>query len=740
MKQRTHFILLSLVLLASFLIRTIGTKPGFWAYHPDEPATYDSAISMIINGDLNPRRFDYPAGVPLIHMAVFRSIFIPINFVKLTISEPQMVISALKNFEDFPKNISEELFGRRGVNALFWSRYITAVLGMLCVAAIYMLSAILFSPTVGLIAAFFLSFNYLHVLRSHLALTDIPNTLFTLIALIAIAKLLKKDSPKNYYLSGITIGLAFSVKFQLFLIFPYLLVHLVWSIRKKSFANFFRKEVFFSAILAIFTFLMINPYLPFHLKPVPVARRIDSFITANEIIAKRYAFGSNIFNPFPIFYLYKWGIGKALTLSILGGAALMLFQSPLLFFLLLSIIFPFMYAFVYYGGAGAAFYVRNLVAIVPLLLVFSAYFYSKLFAYVGKRGILVSLILIGVAWSQITSSTKLSYYWSKPWLYMQMIDWASDHLPKDARYEESSGIVMTILRDKGGFTDIDNRWGREQMSVVSLAEMEEDGADFGILVSNQIQTSFISWMNPLSFSELLDYDDVSFSFLDNTYVGLSVHEMLQNNVYELHYPIFVPNNFIFVTKLPLSVVTPLVRHYAFEFNEASSIWDVDGLTDNGMRGKFRWNEGSLIIDGAVGQTARFTSPVLSVTEGKTYKIIGRVKYTDNVPKEERSAFLRIDMYANNQEATTEEKGSLVTVSARSWGEPGWKEVSVLTPKIPKGISVMKISFQTRGNSSYKAYLDSVEVWEVKPGAERYPEVPYVPYTLPPQYFYPKSVF
>ncbi len=39
--------LLVLILTAAFLIRFIGTNPGYNPYHSDEPAIYGSAIEMI---------------------------------------------------------------------------------------------------------------------------------------------------------------------------------------------------------------------------------------------------------------------------------------------------------------------------------------------------------------------------------------------------------------------------------------------------------------------------------------------------------------------------------------------------------------------------------------------------------------------------------------------------------------------------------------------------------------------
>ena len=63
-------------LLGALLIRLIGTNPGYPPIHPDEAMSYSSSVEMIINGDLNPQRFDYPAGVPILHMFIYRIFFL----------------------------------------------------------------------------------------------------------------------------------------------------------------------------------------------------------------------------------------------------------------------------------------------------------------------------------------------------------------------------------------------------------------------------------------------------------------------------------------------------------------------------------------------------------------------------------------------------------------------------------------------------------------------------------------
>lgn len=118
----TTIILLGIFAL-SFLVRIIGTNPGYWEYHPDEHTSYITARDMIVNHDINPRRFDYPAGMPIIHMVIFNAFFVPMRFLNLLFEKPDIILSGLLDLKNFPGNIAEDLFGNRGIIALFWSRY-----------------------------------------------------------------------------------------------------------------------------------------------------------------------------------------------------------------------------------------------------------------------------------------------------------------------------------------------------------------------------------------------------------------------------------------------------------------------------------------------------------------------------------------------------------------------------------------------------------------------------------------
>jgi len=233
-------ILLVVILLVALLLRLVGVNPGYPPIHPDEAMSYSSAVDMIINGDLNPRRFDYPAGVPLLHMLIYRIFFLPLALMKVFFPHPKVFWTALKIGSRFLAEFQQPIFGWRQNEALYWSRYLNALLGTGTVWLTYLLGKKLFSRIAGLLAAFFLAVNYRHVLSSHFALSDAPNAFFAVLAVYTAGLILEKATWRRYLTAGICAGLFFSMKYQSFSFLPLFLAHLVASLRQKSFKALFR--------------------------------------------------------------------------------------------------------------------------------------------------------------------------------------------------------------------------------------------------------------------------------------------------------------------------------------------------------------------------------------------------------------------------------------------------------------------------------------------------------------------
>src|SRR3989344_8155263 len=236
-RSKKNYLLTGIMVLA-IVLRFIAVNPGFNLYHGDESAIVGGALKMLRKSSYDPGRYDYPATTMTINLLGYKLFFIPREWASYYLKNLGKVVDGTLSL--FPirleKNKLFELYilGERAENATFWSRYITALFGVGTVFLTYLLGKKLFSREVGLLAALFLTFNYRNVVNSHLALPDIYNAFFVLLSLLASWGLIKKPTTLSYFLAGLSAGLSFSIKYQVFGIFPFVLAHL-FLVFEKSF-------------------------------------------------------------------------------------------------------------------------------------------------------------------------------------------------------------------------------------------------------------------------------------------------------------------------------------------------------------------------------------------------------------------------------------------------------------------------------------------------------------------------
>lgn len=110
-----------------------------------------------------------------------------------------------------------------------WGRALTALLGAGTVLLLYLLGKRVYGRAVGLVAALFLTFFYLHALNSHWITTDVPSGFMALLPFFWIVPIAEgRDSRKTYLLAGLLAGLAVATKYNNALILvPLVMAHLL---------------------------------------------------------------------------------------------------------------------------------------------------------------------------------------------------------------------------------------------------------------------------------------------------------------------------------------------------------------------------------------------------------------------------------------------------------------------------------------------------------------------------------
>lgn len=715
------------IVSVALMLRLIGIFPGYSPTHPDEPMSYSSAAEMILNGDLNPGRFDYPSGVPLLHLIFFNSFILPAMLLKIFIIHPEGLILnfiSLKFINDF----SNEIFGIGYINALFWSRTLTAVLGIVSVYFVYLTGRRLFNTSVGLASAFFLAVNYRHVLSSHLALSDIPNSFFAILAFYASSLLLENNTRKRYIFAGVTVALSLSMKYQIFALFPLLFVQLMWIIKKGNIKEAFNKNFLLSLFLIPLIFTVLNPYLLLNLKTaIPII----------QYVGVRYGSGISKFNFHPVYYLFYFGIGGVAFLAIILGFLVGLYKSFTKSLFILCYITPFLYMFLYYMSGGS--FTRNFTTVIPFFSLFFGLFVAFILEKLKiKSAILFAGILLALNFPSALNSITLVYNFSKSWNRNVLQKWVDINIPENS-IVRVGGININYNTDKPLKLIA---WNHAELNSISELQGKKD--EFAIINTDWYQL-YTFWFGSTPVRELLRSDGIPYDKLKASYYGLALSEFKNYTVYEVYKPWQSPDNNYLVLKIPERPKNKGTLIKEFNFDKDLENWKYYDFSFNKGKSDMLWNnqngktkEGSIELNAinGNGENSRFSSPFIKIKPGQTYSIEGYIK-PEKILSNQRDGFLRIDFFENSNYVRSQ---SLFTaISGRVYGND-WikKEVAA---KAPKNANYLTVGVQRSNvNPMFHYFVDDLKVYETSDMEEKLKTIPYITTRIPDNVIFANSVF
>jgi len=687
---------------------------------------------------LDPGRYDYPTGVPLIHYYFYRTLLVPFAILKNFFLHPPIFKVFLTNQKQFWIVSRNFIFGRYDHRALSWSRHLTALLGTGAVFLTYLLGKKLLNKTTGLIAAFLVAFNYRHVLSSHLALSDIPNNFFALLAVYACLLLLEKNNHRRYLLAGLSCGFSLSIKYQVFPLLTFLFVQLVWVYRKKSWRELFNKNFVLAVFLIPLLFVLLNPYLFLH---------FEKALNSIRLVSLRYGMGDKRFNFYTLFYLYHWGIGHLPALAIIGGLVLTLILKPLQAFFLFSFIFPFLFIFVYYARGGT--YVRNFTTVIPFLFILAGFLLAEFFQLVKRRWKkavflflpLFLFIVFLVNFQPIKNSVALAYFYTQPWNSDEFSFWLLENLPKKIQVR-SHPLVFFPEGKQVERTD----WPLN--GDISLAEVRGKGDKFAIMNLDIYHVLLYDWFL-LPTKAMFKYSDVPYEVITNTYSGLVLEEWLNFTVGEVFNPWQAYDFNYLVFKISPVSISLGNKAAGFNFDKNDDDWQVKDIL-NQKTENFVWSEvegrtkkGSLEISQETKNfpVTYFASLPLSVKAGKHYTFSAWIKNSLELElKGNQDGFLRMDFYKNKEDAQEGRNRLGVAVSGRVSGKSRWVEKQA-SGVAPLGAKYVILGFQrNKLTSNFSSWLDDASLFEsdVLP-QENFPQVPYIQPKTPKEVLYPNSI-
>jgi hypothetical protein len=146
---------------------------------------------------------------------------------------------------------------------LLAGRVTSALMGALTILVVFKIGKRLFSETIGLAAAFFFAFSFVHVLYSHQIVLDVPMTLFYSLSLYFCALILREGRWPHYLAAAVFAGLATATKYNgAFVVLSILAAH-VWKKRdtqKNILKILFDPKLLISALVTLLSFVAGHPY------------------------------------------------------------------------------------------------------------------------------------------------------------------------------------------------------------------------------------------------------------------------------------------------------------------------------------------------------------------------------------------------------------------------------------------------------------------------------------------------
>jgi len=379
-EPKTTWLLLSAIILLGAITRFFNLNFGLpFRYRPDEQIIIEIALKFG-SGDLNPHFFDYPSLLFYLLFFIY-GIFFVIG----------KVAGLFGN--------STEYMGAYFADPTVWhliGRSFIALLGTACIPLVYIIGKRAYGKAVGLAAAFWLAFIFIHVRDSHFISTDILMNFFLLCAFLGMTYILKTESLKSVLLTAVFIGLAVGAKYPAgALVIPFVLAVMLkpdsgnsqLSDVENKFINRLKKLVI-AYVLMVSVFFITTPFALIDLPGFAegLIGRVDHASTGHSGV---------VLNGWihHITFSLRYGLRLPLLLLSIGGILLAIIRRTKSDYLLLSFIFSYYLAI---GSSHTAF-ARYAIPLVPLLLILNARFLVEACERFIKSERIVKPVIIGLS-------------------------------------------------------------------------------------------------------------------------------------------------------------------------------------------------------------------------------------------------------------------------------------------------------------------------------------------------------
>jgi Dolichyl-phosphate-mannose-protein mannosyltransferase len=296
-----HRLILALILLAGFALRVWNNDYGLpFVYSVDEASHFASRAVEMFWQDLDPGYYQNPSAYTFLVYGLLRGMYGPLGFLF-----------------DLPYGNVTEQFEKDPTEMWIAARTLAAALCMVGVLATYAAARRLWGVREGLVAAAVLSFAFLPVAYSRVAVTDVGALTGVALALWFSVRAAESGRLRWYALAGLAGGLAVAFKYTAGLALLPLAIAAVARLRTDRLRA--AGGLALGGIAAAVVFVLLNPYLFGSLEEWWRDLRDQADVAASDPKPGQESGGI-------AYYLESltWGLGWAGMAAALAGAVLVL--------------------------------------------------------------------------------------------------------------------------------------------------------------------------------------------------------------------------------------------------------------------------------------------------------------------------------------------------------------------------------------------------------------------------------
>jgi hypothetical protein len=365
-----HRLVLALILVLGFALRVWNIDYGLpFVYSIDEGSHFTSRGVEMFWQDLDPGYYQNPAAYTYLVYALLRAMYGPLSFV----------------FDLQFANVTEQ-FDKNPTEIWIAARTLAAGLCMVAVAATYWAARRLWGVREGLVAAAMLSFAFLPVAYSRVAVTDVGAMIGVALSLGVAVLAYQRGGLRWFALAGAAAGLAVSFKYTAGLALLPVAIAALARLRGDGVRAL--GGLALGTLLAAVVFVALNPYIFGSLDAWWSDLRDQAEVARDQPKPGQESGGVS-------YYLdsLTWGLGWALAFAALAGAVIELRRDLVRGLMLIAV--PL--ALFVYLSAQSRYFGRWLLPAYPALVMLAAATVGQVADFVGVRWRARPRVAAGVA-------------------------------------------------------------------------------------------------------------------------------------------------------------------------------------------------------------------------------------------------------------------------------------------------------------------------------------------------------